>query len=89
MIKTTLGRAKEADQLTIKGLLGTIQRRAHGDLKDNLAGLGNTFSLGSVNLSSAYFLGITKDSAPKVEAILRKARHDIMAVLAAEMGWKR
>lgn len=78
------GRAKESDQLRIKGLIGKIQARAHAGME----GQGFTFTLGTLNISSSYFMGITKDSAPKVEAILRKAREDIMAVCAEEMGWK-
>lgn len=65
--------SKEVHQM---GLLGRIQRGAHEGLK------GPTFTMGSINFSEELLWKVTNDNAADVEAILRKAREDIIALLS-------
>ena len=66
----------EKEELFAKGLLGAVQRRIHEDITD-----GKTFTTGTLNFPRNLLTGVNNDTAPEIEAILKKAREDIMVLL--------
>jgi hypothetical protein len=66
-------------KLKAKGLLGKIQRRIHDDLRPYQQGA--TMTTGTLNFPEHFIENIDENTAPQLEAILRKARADITALL--------